>query len=117
MRDAESLLLQARTERNAARTAFDLRVEQIRTAVSERSLASRAADEALTRAQATTREARAILGEYGWVAAITALALVGWLLRAPLMRWGTAALDRIMAGEPESGWQRFCEWTARKVKS
>ena len=115
MGQAERTVTAAKAERDQARAKLDGRLDGIRGALNQRSIPSRAAHEVSTRVRSGATEAAQIIGEYRWVAGITALALFGWLLRAPLLRWGKRAFHWARTGEPQSPWQRMWEWTARKV--
>jgi len=117
MADGERELIESRARRNAARAAFETRLASVRGAVERRSVAARLGDEALDRARTIAAQASSILGEFRWVAGLTAVGLFGWLLRRPLMRWSKAALAHLrLAGEPQSLGRRLREWTVRKAR-
>ena len=85
-------LREAREARNAARTALDVRVAQIRQAMSARSIGQRIVAKAKEDASAAATEAADVARESKTIIAGTIALLAGWYLRAPIMGWLTARL-------------------------
>lgn len=116
MNATERELEAARQARSAAREALDNRVEGLRSALAGESLGQRVRHEATACARDTADQVFDVARESRWVVAATLAAVVGWLLRAPLLSLGRRLGDRMSAGEPGLSWQRWRDWVVRKVK-
>lgn len=117
MSPSERQLLEDRANRDAARAVFDARLQRVRGALEERPIVSRVGDEALGRARTAATAASDIVRDERWIFALTGVAVAGWLLRRPLLRWGKAAWRRASTMEPPSLPRRLLEWIEQKVKS
>lgn len=113
----ETQLAEDRAVRDAARAVFDARLGEVRRALGERSIPERATDEAKSRARAVAEEGAAIAEESKWVLVATALAILAWLLRRPLLNSARRAGDRLFRQEPASPWARLRDWIRSMVKS
>ncbi|MFC3174362.1 hypothetical protein ACFOD9_08865 [Novosphingobium bradum] len=111
----ESQLAKDRAVRDAARAVFDARLGQVRRALGERSIPQRVVDEATGRAMAAADEGLAIAKDGKWVLAATALALLAWVLRRPLLNSACQLYEQLLNPEPASRWARLRDWTKRKV--
>jgi len=78
---------ESRARRDAARSAFDSRMEQVKQDLKARSLAGRLADKIGIEAREALDEAREIASESKGVAVGTAAALALWYLRNPILSW------------------------------
>lgn len=116
MTDAERQLEFDRATRNAARRVFDARLERVRTALNQKSLGARARDEAVDRAIGVAGQGLDIARESRWVLVGTALAIVAWLGRGPLLRGAIRTVARVRGGEPVPAWARLGTWMKRKVR-
>ena len=86
-------LRQAREARNAARTALDARVAQVKQDVSARSIGQRIAAKAKNDARAAATEAVEVARESKTIIAGAAALIAGWYLRAPILGWLAAHLS------------------------
>lgn len=99
MKRNEQALQDSKAARDDARRALEGRIEHIRDAVAERSIAGRILDEALSRSRGATAEAGDVVRESRWVVAGTLGLTAAWFCRRPLIRlvqranW-RAVLDR-----------------------
>ena len=113
----ETQLAEDRALRDSARAVFDARLDEVRRALGERSIPQRATDEAKTRALAAAEETAAVAEESKWVLVATALAILAWLMRRPLLNSARRAGNRLFGTEPASPWERWRDWISSMVKS
>ena len=116
MNEAERRLAADRDLRNAARQVFDARIERIRGVLARKPVARRATDEAVEKARGGLGRAAEIAGESRWIIAGVAAGIVGWLVRARLVRLLGSAVDRLSAGEPPPPWRRWLHWTGLRKR-
>ena len=103
--------------RNAARAVFEARMGQVRRAMSERSVPQRLGDEAKTRAVTVAEESLEVAQDGKWIIVGTALAILAWLLRRPLVASAHKLADRLFRPEPAKPWVRLRDWIMSKVSS
>lgn len=113
----ERQLAEDRATRDAARAVFEARMGQVRRALGERSVPQRLGDEAKTRAVTVAEEGMAVAQDSKWILAGTALAILAWLLRRPLVRSAQRVADRLFHPEPAKPWARLRDWIMSKVPS
>jgi len=113
----ETQLAEDRALRDSARAVFDARRDQLRRALGERSVGQRAADEAKGRALTLAEEGAEVARESKWVIVATALAILAWLLRRPLINSAQRIYERLLRPEPAPIWERLRDWIKSKVTS
>jgi len=111
----ERQLADDRAVRDSARAVFDARMDEVRRALGERSIPLRTADEAKSRAMSAAEEGMAVAEESKWILVGTALAILAWLLRRPLINSARTAGSRLFGTEPASPWERLRDWIKSKV--
>ena len=113
----ETQLAEDRALRDSAKAVFDARRDQISRALSERTIPQRASDEAKSRAVEVAHKGAEIAQESKWILVGTALAILAWLLRRPIVNSAQRAYDRLLRAEPASAWERLRDWIKSKVPS
>ena len=95
MSNAADRLAKDRTTREAALSAFNANLAQVRTDLEARGIGGRIADQASMEVRAGIDEALAIADDNKGIVAATIAALALWFLRIPLI----AGLRSLLAGE------------------
>lgn len=117
MNRLERQLADDRATRDAARAVFEARLGRVRRMLDERSVPQRLGDEAITRAVSAAEESIAVAQESKWVVAGTALAILAWLLRRPLVNSARGLADRRHRPQQAKPWQHLPGWIRSKVSS
>jgi hypothetical protein len=110
MTDLERQVIEDRALRDAARAVFDARKAQVESALENKPVGTRLADEALGRAKSAAGDAADVARDNPAVVAGTAVVLLAWLFRRPLTDRVNALLHRDEPGELALRWQRLQDW-------
>ncbi len=112
MSTTEQQLAEDRITRDAARAVFNARWTRLRGALANRGVGQRVAEDALEQVKLGANTAVSVARVLG-----TALALLTWLARGPLLRWATKLVKRSKHGEPCSVRGRLRAWTSKRIRT